>query len=285
MFDTVEKLHQSSIQHGPHNNRIYLMVLEPADVPQIIPALDVMAADKGYEKIFAKVQESVGQVFEQNGYIQEVRIPGFFMGREAVLFMSKYFSLKRQQETHGQQISDILALTREKSAKRNTGFTYPQNDITLCTPAEAVEMSKIYKQVFLTYPFPIHDPDYIIETMKTHVQYYAIRESGRMMALASSEMDTANSNVEMTDFATLPQFRGQGASVRLLDHMETEMRQQSMITAYTIARALSPGMNVTFKRMGYHFAGTLTNNTNVSGHIESMNVWHKNLRKSPGHGK
>jgi hypothetical protein len=29
--------------------------------------------------------------------------------------------------------------------------------------------------------------------------------------------------------------------------------------------------------MGYLFAGTLTNNTNISGKIESMNVWYKSL--------
>jgi hypothetical protein len=37
-------------------------------------------------------------------------------------------------------------------------------------------------------------------------------------------------------------------------------------------------MNVTFARCGYRFAGTLINNTQISGRIESMNVWYKGLR-------
>jgi hypothetical protein len=44
-----------------------------------------------------------------------------------------------------------------------------------------------------------------------------------------------------------------------------------------IARAPSFGMNITFARMGYSFAGRLINNTNIGGQFEDMNVWHKNL--------
>jgi beta-lysine N6-acetyltransferase len=36
-------------------------------------------------------------------------------------------------------------------------------------------------------------------------------------------------------------------------------------------------MNVTFSRAGYTFTGTLINNTNIGGSIESMNVWYKRL--------
>ncbi|HOM70936.1 MAG TPA: putative beta-lysine N-acetyltransferase, partial [Armatimonadota bacterium] len=50
-----------------------------------------------------------------------------------------------------------------------------------------------------------------------------------------------------------------------------------MKTAYTIARSLSYGMNITFAKQGYQYAGTLTNNTNICGHMESMNVWYKHL--------
>jgi len=55
------------------------------------------------------------------------------------------------------------------------------------------------------------------------------------------------------------------------------MRSAGIITAYTIARAYSFGMNITFAERDYDFDGTLTNNTNISGRLESMNVWHKRL--------
>ena len=37
------------------------------------------------------------------------------------------------------------------------------------------------------------------------------------------------------------------------------------------------GMNITFAKQKYIFAGTLVNNTDISGGIESMNIWYKPL--------
>jgi hypothetical protein len=34
-------------------------------------------------------------------------------------------------------------------------------------------------------------------------------------------------------------------------------------------------MNITFTRASYRFSGMLVNNTNISGGIESMNVWYR----------
>jgi putative beta-lysine N-acetyltransferase len=139
-------------------------------------------------------------------------------------------------------------------------------------------MSRLYRKVFPSYPFPIEDPEYIKQTMRTHVQYYAFVSNGQLLALSSAEMDLTQKNVEMTDFATLPPYRGQGLAVQLLKHMETQMAAQGMATAYTIARAVSPGMNITFAKQAYQYNGRLINNTHISGQIESMNVWSKGLQ-------
>ena len=56
------------------------------------------------------------------------------------------------------------------------------------------------------------------------------------------------------------------------------MDERGMHVLYTIARAISTGMNVTFAKAGYEYTGTLINNTNISGQIENMNVWFKTLR-------
>jgi putative beta-lysine N-acetyltransferase len=82
----------------------------------------------------------------------------------------------------------------------------------------------------------------------------------------------------MTDFATLPEHRGENIALYLLDFMEKAMKKRGYKTAYTIARALSYGMNITFAKAAYKMGGTLINNTNICGKIESMNVWHKPIR-------
>jgi beta-lysine N6-acetyltransferase len=58
---------------------------------------------------------------------------------------------------------------------------------------------------------------------------------------------------------------------------EAAMRPAGLRVAYTIARAMSPGINFTFAGAGYRFGGTLVNNTQIGGRIESINVWYKEL--------
>jgi putative beta-lysine N-acetyltransferase len=137
------------------------------------------------------------------------------------------------------------------------------------------EMAALYRQVFATYPFPIHDPEYLRKTMDNDVVYFGVWHDGMLVALSSCEIHSGISNAEMTDFAAMPDHRGQNLALHLLLCMETELKQRCIGVAYTIARAYSFGMNITFARAGYIFAGTLTNNTNIGGQIESMNVWYK----------
>ena len=152
------------------------------------------------------------------------------------------------------------------------GFEY-----TICEKSDACEIANVYKKVFETYPFPIHDPRYIEKTMDENLIYFCIWNGTNIVALASSEMDIESQNVEMTDFATLPEYQGNSFSLYLLQKMEHEMQKKNMKTAYTIARAASYGMNIAFTKSGYEYGGTLINNTNISGNFESMNVWYKHL--------
>lgn len=81
----------------------------------------------------------------------------------------------------------------------------------------------------------------------------------------------------MTDFAVLPDYRGHKLAYFLLEMMEEKLKEQQYKTLYTIARLNSPGMNKTFINHGYRFSGLLKNNTNISGQIESMNVYYKTI--------
>jgi len=139
-------------------------------------------------------------------------------------------------------------------------------------------MASLYKKIFISYPFPIYQPQYLEQTMKTHVDYFGAELEGKLVALSSAEKDKENKNVEMTDFATLPEWRGYGLAQNLLLKMEKYIRQEKFLTAYTIARAYSLGMNLVFANNDYIYRGCLINNTNISGQIESMNVWSKNLK-------
>jgi putative beta-lysine N-acetyltransferase len=138
-------------------------------------------------------------------------------------------------------------------------------------------MSSLYKAVFQTYPFPIDDPAYLQHMMNQGMPYYAIRNDGHIAALAATEIDRAHQNAEMTDFATLPKWRGLGYAGVLLDHMEQRVNEVGIKTVYTIARVSSKGMNAVFQNRGYTYSGLLKNNSQICGAIQSMTIWHKHL--------
>ncbi|MBC8205637.1 MAG: putative beta-lysine N-acetyltransferase [Kiritimatiellaeota bacterium] len=274
MSDTLEEIGTSQIQHGPDNNRIYLMKLDPADLPGIIDQLDTLALEKGYTKIFAKVPGPCASEFVRHGYCREGMIPHFYNGETTATFLGKFIDPAREISPQRDEIEKIIILAQSKHASP----AKPLPDGYALRPAveaDAEELAEVYKQVFASYPFPIHDPDYLIETMRSHVCYFVAEKDGKIAAASSGEMDKENRNAEMTDFATLPEHLGNGLAVHLLQFMEPEMKKLGIATLYTIARAISPGMNITFAKCGYIFGGTLINNTQISGSIESMNLWHK----------
>jgi putative beta-lysine N-acetyltransferase len=277
MHDVIEKFGHSILQHGLYNRRIYLMKLHQQDMPLIVAVLERLAREKGYEKILVKTPARNKDRFAEEGYDQEALIPAYFRDREDAVFMAKYFSPIRSRVKDRQRIDAILSLAHKYKPNRSRKRNPTDFRLRICRSDDAEEMSRLYKSVFKTYPFQIFDSHYLIESINRHVTYFSIRKDNRIVALAASEVDPENRAAEMTDFATLFAHRGQGMANRLLHAMEEEMIQQGIKTAYSISRALSAAMNIIFARQGYAYGGTLGSNTNIAGHIESMNIWYKNL--------
>ncbi len=275
--DIIETFEGSIIQHGSYNDRIYLIKLAP-EASSITPRnLIDLARNNNYSKIFAKVLEYHSDIFSAAGFEVEAHIPAYYAGKMTAVLMGFYLNAERAEESHLGKMDEILKIALEKQAIKSKCHLNDDVTLRICTEADVTSMTDIYKTIFQSYPFPIHETSYILETMKSHVDYFGVEVNGRLVAVSSAEMDKQSSNAEMTDFATLPEWRGNGFGQCLLLQMEKAMQNKGIKTAYTIARAMSAGMNVTFSKTGYRFSGRLKNNTNISGNIESMNVWYKYL--------
>lgn len=275
--DLVESFGHSRIQHGPLNDRVYLMKLDKADLPDIIDHIHELAIEHGYSKIFAKVPAYAKTHFKQGGYRLEAAIPNFYNGREDGLFMACYYEDDRMIDPDFEQIQTVIEKAQEKAALPQQGDIRQGLLCRLATPLDCQQMSELYRQVFESYPFPINDPEYLRQTMAENVTYAGIWQDEKLLALSSAEVDKKMANAEMTDFATHPDSRGRGLANFLLQTLEDLMAKTGIKTCYTIARATSFGMNITFARNSYTFAGTLINNTQISGSLESMNIWHKQI--------
>ncbi len=273
--DRIERHGSRVWQHGTLNNRVYVMCI--GDDPHLTAtgARD-LARQHGYGKVFAKVPAAAAAPFLELDYTQEAAIPAYYANEDTCCFMSLFLDPERatvERET----IDLVMEATTTASGQQAERERPHLPPIRLCTEDDAPAMAKLYGETFGTYPFPIEDPEYIVASMRSNVSYSGIWSHDKPIALSAAECDRTNGAVEMTDFAVAPSARGDGIAAALLAHMEQEMRAAGFRTAFTIARATSYGMNITFARRGYAHDGLLVNNTSICGRIESMNVWHKSF--------
>jgi lysine 2,3-aminomutase len=276
--DTIEIFEGSLIQHGKLNNRIYLLKTDSSDVENLIPKLDLLARERGYTKIFGKIRPYQLPSFISQGFRVEAFIPGFFGGKEDCILASKFFDEKRELPEKAELRRFMELLGNDKSnpnvtVSNNNGF-----DSLALQREDAQAISEVFMQVFHSYPFPVDDPAYIMQTMENnHSRYFGVKDENKLIAVSTAETDMEEKNAEMTDFAVLPRYRGRKLAGHLLLMMENAMQLAGVKTLYTIARLKEPGMNKTFINAGYQYTGTLVNNTNISGSIESMNIFYKNI--------
>lgn len=264
----------SVIQHGVLNDRVYLMKTGERVSPDLAETLKLEALKHGYSKVFAKIPAGYAEPFRNAGYHCGAVVPGLYNRREDGLFMEFFLNRQRADAPEPERLDAIVALSRN----RVDGVRTPLGSrfmIRRCGEADVVRMAGIYRKVFAVYPFPIHDPEYLRCSMREHVTYFGVEADGELVALASAEVCPASGSAEMTDFAMLPEWRGHRLAEHLLAVMELAMEESGIQTLFTIARAVSVGMNVTFARGNYRFGGRLVNNTYISSGIESMNIWFK----------
>jgi len=167
---------------------------------------------------------------------------------------------------------EVSQNSSSKTRKPDSKFTIRQ-----LTEKDAEPIIKSYEEKFVCYPFPIYDSSYIIDTMRDNVQYFGVEEDGKLAAVSSAEIDFKGANAEVTDFATPMDYQVNGLVSFLLAEMEETMKKLGITTLYIIARLKSPAMTKTFFKADYTFTGTLVNNTNIAGTLESMNVYYKHI--------
>lgn len=276
MADIIEKFGNSVVHHGKLSNRAFLLKLDERNIESVIQELDELAFENGYTKIVTYIKADDYPEFKVNGYEVEAFIPGFFNGKNDCVIASKFLDEKRSRLPE-KQLETFSVLFNKKSGK---GELNGLGKLKICKLGESdsEEIAKVLKQVFITYPVPVHNPDYVRRQIQNdRVVYYGVWDRQNLAGVSAADMDYECRNAEMTDFAILPEYRGRKLAMHLLDVMERQIKAEGIKTAYSIARLAEPGMNKTFLNCGYKYSGTLVKNTNIAGRIESMNIFYKQL--------
>jgi beta-lysine N6-acetyltransferase len=277
--DTLLEIGKSLIQYGPYNQRVYILHADVHDLDRLFQVINEKVTFFRLSKVIGKIPESCENRFLKEGYHIEARIPSYYFDGSACIFPARYFyDQDRAIEQKADLIKEIL---KTAHSKKNNECETQLNELfnfRLMKKEDCPAMAKLYQEIFPSYPFPIYDPAYLEQTMLESVEYFGIFQHNSLIALSSIEKNPHSSSAEMTDFATLPSHRGKGLAGFLLSSMEAYLTEKyTFSTIYTIARSLSYGINTVFAKANYYYGGTLTNNTNIHGQIESMNIWHKKL--------
>lgn len=274
-FDEYARIGQSLVMHGRYSDRLYLVQLASEDAPTMARRLKALARRRRYTKICAKVPAGSAGEFMRGGFSVEARIERYFADGQDALFMARFCCRRRAADHRDAAHSKVLEAAMSKAGRpaRECGGHFA---VGACGPEDAEAMAQLYARSFGAYPYPIHQASYLRRMLlEGHGLYLGAWHGRQLAAVAGAEIDHANRNAEMTDFATSAAFRGRGLASLLLDRLEAAARQAGVRTFFTVARASVAGMNVPFARGGYRFGGRLVNNTHFADGFESMNVWHK----------
>jgi len=269
---------RSKVQHGQHNDRIFVDDYKHALDPYLIDKLDLMVEDHEYGKIIAKTPKAAKIKFIRHGFDQEGKIPGFYNGKKACFFMAKYSDANRKVVKNKDELLSIILEAKKK--KINSKKLEPMKvgyEIKLLDLRDSKRIADIYDQVFKTHPYPITDPSYIEKNMGHETLYFGLMKQEKLIGVGACCVNFHEENAEVTDFAILPKYRGYNYSMHLMKKMEKVMMAAGIKTAYTMTRSGSPSMNKIFGKSGYKYGGTLWNNNQISGGIESMNIWFKSF--------
>ncbi|MBM7619389.1 putative beta-lysine N-acetyltransferase [Bacillus tianshenii] len=245
------------------------------NLESIFTAIHELEKEKYVHKTIIKCRTENVTSFLSKGYLLEASIPGYFLGSTA-FFLCKYDDQNRY--TSAKWIEEDQQLEEVWKKDRNTeNAGVSTSSIRKATTHDAKRLSTFYAGVFPIYPVPIDDPDYISSQMEENTIFHYLEVDGQIIAAASAEVNMEYRNAEITDCATLSSHRKGGSMNSIIQSLENELISKRVFCSYSIARALSFGMNAVLHKSGYTYQGRLKNNCYIYDSIEDMNVWYKDL--------
>jgi putative beta-lysine N-acetyltransferase len=243
---------------------------------QLIQKAEELVQKHYAEKLICKVRSEQLSLFFEKGFQPEAVVDSYFLGSDAY-FVAKYYKVERKMNDHWIIEDQIIKGISELKPPQQKIFPPDGYELKKADESHAVDLAALYKQVFPIYPTPLNDPEYVKKTMSAGTIYYIFVYQGKIVSAASAEINNFYKNAEITDCATFSEHRKYGLMKFLLQELEGDLRKKGIYCAYSIARALSFGMNAALFQLGYHYRGRLLNNCFIYDKLESMNMWVKNL--------
>ncbi|WP_405412853.1 putative beta-lysine N-acetyltransferase [Maribacter sp. Asnod1-A12] len=278
MFETIEKIDGALVYHGNMHKRIYFTEADNIDLDILLPKMHDLAKRQQYEKILGKAPEQEVNALQAKGFSVEAKIPGLYNGKIDGYFLAEYPNKKRytNDEKSLKTIATVKTIAKAaNNSHSDSHFEMPIDfNIKKLTAADFKSLEDLYHKAYKYHPHQIKDDTYFSKLKELNHRFYGLFQNGELLVSTILCINEAESNMEIVDFITHPNYRGQNLSYFLVQEIIRQMGDYKCKTLYTMVRATSYGLNITFSKHGFLLAGTLKNNCMVLNTIESMNVWY-----------
>ncbi|MDO1512239.1 putative beta-lysine N-acetyltransferase [Maribacter confluentis] len=278
MFEKIENIEGALVYHGNMHNRIYFTDADNTDLNTFVPKIKALAKQRNYEKILGRAPESARGVLQSNGFTVEAKIPGLYNGSIDGYFLADYVKKERHiNDEKSRKTIDSVKTIAFAASKPQTDPHFSIPSKTTIRELDAKDfplLEELHRKAYKYHPDQIKDVEYFLTLQKLDHSFYGLFENNELLVSAILDIHIHESNMEIVDFVTHPDYRGQNLSYFLVQDIKKQMKSTGCKTVYAMVRATSYGLNITFSKHGFTFAGTLTNNCMVRNTMESMNVWY-----------
>lgn len=249
------------------------------NVEKVVKNAIELCGKYGLGKIYATVREEDCQVYLHNGFVNEAIIDGYFKGKigyNVSYFYDSVRAISYRILEEDEIIEDVRKYESQYEPLQKSEF-----NIRTANENDAEALAILYDKVFKTYPTPVHKAEYVNKVIRSNKVFFKVAEyNNQIVSATSADLNHEYLNAEVTDCATFPEFRGKGLLSELVFELENDLQRKNFQVLYSIARAISSGINIVFSKHGYTYAGRQINHSNIMGKFEDMNIWVKKLKVS-----
>ncbi|MFN3200285.1 MAG: GNAT family N-acetyltransferase [Bradymonadia bacterium] len=238
-------------------------------------ALIETAVNLNRGRVMVMASTELQRGLQHAGLATEGVIPGFYRGQADCAVMGWWQDADRRSLADADGVQQVMDLMAERAnaptAERLSVET------ARATVEDAESIAELLGETFSQYPTPSDDPAYVAQAIEAGHPFRCVRDEGALVACASADLVFDAHTAELTDCATRPTHRGQGLMRALLDDLMDDLRDLDYPTAFTLARARIPGVNLVFQRLGFELRGTMTRSCRIGNGLEDMNILSRTL--------
>jgi putative beta-lysine N-acetyltransferase len=264
---------QVVVRNDGYSDRIRCDHPDCADGATLGAALIAAAREHARGRVMILAPARLRAGLESAGLQYEATMPGYYCGEADCVTLTYPLDPVRATSSNEQAVAQVDRLVAEKPPAK------PRERLATvrATVDDAEDLARLIAATFEHYPTPSGVPAYIAKLIEEGVPFRFVRKRGEMVACASADLVREAKTAELTDCSTRPDQRGGGFMQFILADLMDDMRAMGYPTAFTLARACIPGVNLAFQRLGFVFNGRMARSCRIGGGIEDMNVWSRRL--------